>query len=1259
MNSVLCFRNSAPGLLIGLLLFFLSVTVRAQSVTADAGTFQVDKTLKLIVCNKVPAFPSGAGPVTIQFDEVYTFTESISAFEVGREYKLSLNGTNYLLYFTGFPIVHITTGGAAISETDDRTGGSVSLSDPAGSLFTSSMGVRVRGNTSRLYPKKSYNMQLWTDPSGATELETSLLGMRSDSKWLFLALYNEPLRVNNMASWAIWRKMHKLYYLAQEPDAQSGIRMRYCDVFINNSYNGVYAITEDLDRKQLKLKKTRDDGGIRGELYKADSRTDATAFLSVFNGNELPPFDNSSPTWAGYEIDYPKDPFWNSLSGLIQLFVKSTDDDFKAQIADRLYLDGVIDNFLFLNAIGATEDNMGNNQFIGRYKENEPYMLMPWDFDVTFGNVNGKMDNIAEYIRTNGLYYRLMTQNPVGFKSRMKKRWFALRQGELQNAAFKKNLTDNITVLNNDGAYKREQLRWPGTLRLDEQSAIISWIDSRMAFLDQYFGEFPDQDPQGVQITLQEFKGEISGGDKLLSWTTSSEKNAKRFEVEFSTDGLNFSKAGEVAATGNSTSPRSYSFAHTDASAIAYYRLKMINIYDLFKYSSEVLIGGCPTPPAAPTVSASLLTINAGQSTVLSATGCAGTVLWSTNQTGSPLTVSPATTTTYTARCRQAVGCESIPSNAVTVKVNPVTAYEGYLNTASCSVISGWAWDSKRPKAFVVVEILDGQNVAAMAIADIYRQDLKTAGKGNGIHGYSLALPDKFKDNKPHNISVRVQGSSYILKNSPKSITCAGSTPPPSNQPPVAPTVSVPTGTVNQPYSTTLAAFTDPDNNPLTYSLTGTLPSGVGFNATTRVLSGTPTATGTFSLTYTANDGQASTNTTVSLTVNPEVPPANQPPTAPTIPELTATVNTAYSTTLPAFTDPNGDALTYTLSTPPAGLTFNATSRVLSGTPTVTGPFSLTYTANDGQASTNTTVSLTVNPEVPPANQPPSAPTIAPLTATVNTPFSTTLAAFTDPNGDALTYALSTPPAGLTFNATTRVLSGTPTVTGPFSLTYTANDGQASTNTTVSLTVGSGTVVTGNFEGYLDKAECTSIRGWVWDSKQPNTALTVEILSDGVSVGTISANIFRQDLKTAGKGNGIHGYIFTTPAALKDNLTHQISVKVLNSNYTLKGSPKALKCAPAARLSADAEEAGSQLRAFLLGNPALRDEVIVEVQGAQGRAVQFQLMTAGGKLLSGRTVEVAEPSHRQSVSLGGQAAGLYLLRVEAGSQAVTLKVLRP
>ncbi|WP_185731511.1 putative Ig domain-containing protein [Larkinella rosea] len=297
-------------------------------------------------------------------------------------------------------------------------------------------------------------------------------------------------------------------------------------------------------------------------------------------------------------------------------------------------------------------------------------------------------------------------------------------------------------------------------------------------------------------------------------------------------------------------------------------------------------------------------------------------------------------------------------------------------------------------------------------------------------------------------------------------------------------------------------------------------------------------------------------------------------------------------------------------------------------------------------------------------NKPPKAPTptvlIAPVVAQVGVPFSATLVAFTDPEGGTLSYGLTGLPDDLGLQMTNRVISGTPTRSGTFVLTYRATDDQGASNSvSFNLTVNPAeTTVTGSFDGYLDKLDCGGIRGWVWDRNKPNTPLTVEFYLE-TSPGTVTvlgstlANIYRPDLKDAGKGNGAHAYNFSPPGSVTNGI--MVYARVQGSSFQLKGSPKTYQCAPA-RLSAEEKPA---LQVTVLGNPIVQNEVEFEIRGAEGQPLQFQLTDASGRLVSTRQIDSAKNIEHQTLSVENQSAGLFFLRVESGQKRVTLKIQKP
>lgn len=478
------FRYLTASLLSAFILLYSSA-VYCQTITISPGRYQLDAVQKLIVCNQVPATQT-VPATSIQLDRVYTFANPVSAINTTQFYTVTYNGTAYQLSFTQFPIVVISTRGASIVKDVSRPA-SFSLIDANGLTTSSWAGIDIHGASSAYYPKKSYNLDFWSDTISRASKDVTLLDMRTDSDWIMLAMYNESLRINNVTSQALWRSMHQLYYLKQEPNALSAIRTRYVDAFVNGSYAGVYALAEQLDRKQLQLKKTKDTGSVRGELYKADGWSDATLFTG------MPPRDGNDTTWAGFELKYPNQPgFWTNLYELVDFSVHAKDADFTSQIASKWQLDNLVDYFLFLNLVRAT-DNQGKNLYIARYKEGEPYIIVAWDLDGTWGfHYDGSADNTTTDILTNGLYNRLLNLNPANFKQKLKARWFSLRTGLFNSNTLKNALASNATVLLNNGAYLREATKWPVATMSADLTYMNAWIDNRTAFLDSYFNQIPD-----------------------------------------------------------------------------------------------------------------------------------------------------------------------------------------------------------------------------------------------------------------------------------------------------------------------------------------------------------------------------------------------------------------------------------------------------------------------------------------------------------------------------------------------------------------------------------------------------------------------------------------------------------------------------------------------------------------------------------------------------------------------------------------------
>ena len=235
---------------------------------------------------------------------------------------------------------------------------------------------------------------------------------------------------------------------------------------------------------------------------------------------------------------------------------------------------------------------------------------------------------------------------------------------------------------------------------------------------------------------------------------------------------------------------------------------------------------------------------------------------------------------------------------------------------------------------------------------------------------------------------------------------------------------------------------------PYTWSISsGALPAGLSLS-TAGVLSGTPTATGSFTFTVAVSDSSSPALTaTASYTVVIAAGPvAITPPSL-----VPGQVGVTYSQTLVAAGGTAPYSWTVASGSLPAGLTLS-TAGVLSGTPTTAGTFTFTATVTDSSspAQTATTGSLSVT--IVPATLAITAPSLP--SGQVNVAYNQALAATGGTAPYTWTVQSGTLPAGLTLS-TAGVLSGTPTSAGTytFALTVTDSSSPALTATTGTLTV--------------------------------------------------------------------------------------------------------------------------------------------------------------------------------------------------------------
>ena len=402
------------------------------------------------------------------------------------------------VHFTSLPIIQIQSENIST----DFSNGYLLFYDPADSVpLAFDIDVRWRGATTLARPKKSYAVKL-KDAKGE-KLNHSFLGLRSDNSWILDAMSIDKARMRNRISTDLWNDFSTASYIrAFEPTALNGTRGQFVEVFYNHRYQGVYCMTEKIDRKQLQLRKFK-NGQMRGVLYKTNKWNTLVATSPIPS--------NAQSIWNGIEISYPNledgEPVdWSPLLQIMDFLTNSSASELRRELPQRIDLDVWRDYFLFIELLLA-EDNDCKNQCVYFYdatNSSSLFGIAPWDLDHSWGR--DYQGNALEANKNFLLYNRVHTclRTYYGSYNYVKERYQELRTNELRTDSLKARFHRVFQLYRENQVDEREELRWNGqddiVLDFDaEEEYIQQWIDQRLAYLDAKY-DFDEE--LGIRQTM-------------------------------------------------------------------------------------------------------------------------------------------------------------------------------------------------------------------------------------------------------------------------------------------------------------------------------------------------------------------------------------------------------------------------------------------------------------------------------------------------------------------------------------------------------------------------------------------------------------------------------------------------------------------------------------------------------------------------------------------------------------------------------------
>ena len=402
--------------------------------------------------------------------------------------------------------------------------------------FNTEIGIRLRGQTSGNYPKKSFSIELVKDGESN---DAHLLGYRKDDDWILAAEYADFSRMRNRVMMDLWNSVDDLPYAKDNRYQGNGTQGEFVEVFMNGAYYGLCCFTDKIDRKKLNLKKTKNvddndtltlrnaalrhgassydnDNGkpiLRGLLWKANWESNET-YLSGYeerpaNDSFLWPYLASKQSY-GWEQKYPDDSlsqaFFDPICDLIDFLDKYVSQaEFSAKYKNMLYEQNVADFILFIQAFQLI-DNQKKNYYLSvrNWNKEAKYLFTLWDLDGSIGRYAGgdktgddpKQMAWGEKMGYHNLIHRFKTKNlrPDDFATVMNNRWQYLSTHQLSLENVRAVMEKYANLFSTSGAWERERARWLSSYRntkkiattpQEEVEYMMSFLEANYAIFDQ------------------------------------------------------------------------------------------------------------------------------------------------------------------------------------------------------------------------------------------------------------------------------------------------------------------------------------------------------------------------------------------------------------------------------------------------------------------------------------------------------------------------------------------------------------------------------------------------------------------------------------------------------------------------------------------------------------------------------------------------------------------------------------------------------
>lgn len=446
-----------------------------------SGLMPADEAGRIFLCSDdLPDVPAGAVAEGYPFKALLVSGEKAESFDI---------------ILTGLPAICIDkTDSEEIVYKEEHQGRFRYIPLSSDEVITDSFcRFHVRGNVSSTLDKRPYKVSL-TDKAG-NKIKADLGSLREDDDWILNPLYTDFTRVREMTAYHLWDSISAF---SDVPQASS--RMQYVELFLDNTYAGIYGLMEPIDRKQLALK----PGDL---LYKIDRWDREYPYIDEYESKEGETEIYNDRGFPCVEIKYPRS--WDSTASWLPMrefhrFVFRTQDPAALKEAGlEMDLDSVVSMSLYCALTHAMDSTWKNSLLIAKKDGEGCYTLYRtiWDLNFVFGDVfvyrpeegyttfdpGSAVTYVPEQDST--FDFEAFLGTDPSLEDALAAKWAVWRAGGVSADSVCAEAERYMNLLTKSGAMTREMQCWPqdktygGALEEMEE-----WIRARFAYLDNRFG---------------------------------------------------------------------------------------------------------------------------------------------------------------------------------------------------------------------------------------------------------------------------------------------------------------------------------------------------------------------------------------------------------------------------------------------------------------------------------------------------------------------------------------------------------------------------------------------------------------------------------------------------------------------------------------------------------------------------------------------------------------------------------------------------